>query len=186
MGKPDFSDKNKIRQQIVDKRKFYTPAQLQTMSDEVMEVVELSGAFQDAKNIFLYYGCNREVETKRFIDKWANEKNFYLPVVVGDDMVLRKYSAQTTFKMSNFGILEPEGEDFTDYKKLNLAIVPGLAFDRKMNRLGYGKGYYDRFFKSVNVSKLGVCFDFQLFDNLPSENHDVKMDVLISENELIW
>lgn len=186
MGKLVSSDKDIIRQQILDKRKSFTSSEIQAMSDEVMEVVELSGAFQDAKNIFIYYGCNGEVETKPFIDKWSQEKNFYLPVVVGDQMVLRKYSAQTTFKMSTFGILEPEGNDFTDYKKLNLAIVPGLAFDRKMNRLGYGKGYYDRFFKSVNVSKLGVCFDFQLIDSMPSENHDVKMDVLISENELIW
>lgn len=61
-----------------------------------------------------------------------------------------------------------------------------MAFDRKMNRMGRGKAYYDRFLPKVKVPKLGICFEFQLFDEIPADRNDVKMDYIVSENELIW
>jgi 5-formyltetrahydrofolate cyclo-ligase len=64
--------------------------------------------------------------------------------------------------------------------------VPGIAFDRKMNRLGRGKGYYDRFLSKISAPKIGICFDFQLLDKIPAESTDIKMDYIVSENELIW
>ncbi len=82
-----------------------------------------------------------------------------------------------------FGIEEPTGAEFTDLDKVDLIIVPGVAFDRQRNRMGRGRGFYDRLLKSTpNAYKVGVGFNFQLVDNVPVEPFDVPMDNVIIEN----
>ncbi|MFT4222335.1 5-formyltetrahydrofolate cyclo-ligase [Dysgonomonas sp.] len=179
-------EKNKIRKEIASLKKKYSPDELQSFSDEVLSTLEITGAFQDARTIFIYNSLSDEVQTIDFIKKWKDKKNFYLPVVVKDDIVFRAYNSSTEFRQSSFNILEPIGTDFTDFKKIDLIIIPGVAFDRKMNRLGRGKGYYDRFLNKVSAPKIGICFDFQLLDKIPAESTDIKMDYIVSENELIW
>ncbi|GAB6008730.1 5-formyltetrahydrofolate cyclo-ligase [Dysgonomonas reticulitermitis] len=178
--------KSNIRKEIVHLKKLYSIKQLQSRSDEVLSTLEITGAFQNAKTIFIYNSLSDEVQTLDFIDRWKGQKNFYLPVVVKDDIVFRAYTSSTEFQQSSFNISEPIGTDFTDFKKVDLVIVPGVAFDRKMNRLGRGKGYYDRFLSKISAPKIGICFDFQLLDKIPAESTDIKMDYIVSENELIW
>lgn len=79
-----------------------------------------------------------------------------------------------------FGIMEPSGELFTDYSRITLAVVPGMAFDSHGHRLGRGKGYYDRFLPLLpQAYKIGVCFPFQLVDDVPIEPTDVVMDEVV-------
>lgn len=178
--------KSNIRKEIADLKKVYSINQLQSLSDEVLSTLEITGTFQNAKTILIYNSLSDEVQTLDFIGRWKGQKNFYLPVVVKDDIVFRAYTSSTEFQQSSFNILEPVGTDFTDFKKVDLIIVPGVAFDRKMNRLGRGKGYYDRFLSKISAPKIGICFDFQLLDKIPAESTDIKMDYIVSENELIW
>lgn len=178
--------KNVLRKEINSIKKKYTPEELHERSLEVLSIIEITGAFQGAKNIFIYNSMEDEVQTFDFIHKWGNEKNFYLPVVIDDDIVFRNCTPSVQFKESNFGIMEPVGNNFTEYKKVDLIIVPGVAFDRKKNRMGRGRGYYDRFLKNIKAPKMGICFDFQLFDEIPAEPNDIQMDFVISENEFIW
>lgn len=179
-------NKNLLRREINSIKNKYTSDELHSRSLEVMSIVEISGIFQDAKNILIYNSMEDEVRTSEFINKWKAQKTFFLPVVVGDDIVFREFSSTSQLKESSFGIMEPTGDDFADYKKIDLIIVPGVAFDRNKNRLGRGKGYYDRFLKKVNAPKMGICFDFQLLDRIPAESNDIKMDYVISENDFIW
>ena len=146
----------------------------------------MTDVFQKAKIIFIYNSLKDEVHTKSLIDKWKTEKTFYFPVIDNNNLQFRKYTSDGNMNKSSLGIYEPEGDNFTDYKKVDLIIVPGVAFDRKMNRLGRGKGYYDRFLPKLSAPKAGICFDFQLRDQIPSETNDIKMDYIISENEIIW
>lgn len=178
--------KNKIREEIKQLKSSFTLEDLSKKSEEVISVLEILGIFQEAKNVFIYNSLPTEVDTSSLINNWSDQKNFYLPVVAGNDIVFRRYNPTTKTSISTFGIEEPVGENYTDYKKIDLIIVPGIAFDRKMNRIGFGKGYYDRFLSTVKIAKIGICFDFQLFESIPSEDHDVKMDYIISENDLIW
>ncbi|NDV77421.1 5-formyltetrahydrofolate cyclo-ligase [Dysgonomonas sp. 511] len=178
--------KDELRKRISAEKKKMPKDELAEKSQEVLDIVEMTGVFQSAKNIFLYNSLSDEIQTSAFLDKWCTEKKIYLPVVLGDDIVFRPYSKSTALQQSAYGIHEPEGENFTDYKKVDLVIVPGVAFDRKMNRLGRGKGYYDRFLKKLTAPKMGICFEFQLLDSVPTNENDVKMDYLVSENDLIW
>ena len=82
-------------------------------------------------------------------------------------------------KKGKLNIMEPDGEIFSDYSKIDLAIIPGVAFDHLKNRLGRGKGYYDNFLKNKFIFKIGVCFEFQLLDKIPTTNDDIKMDLII-------
>lgn len=178
--------KDKIRKEITEKKRRYTPEDLLHMSEEVFSVLEITGTFNDSSRICIYYSLSDEVATLPFIDKWKKEKEFYLPVVDNDQIVLRKLNEDTVFERSKIGVMEPIGENINDYSKIDLIIVPGVAFDRKGNRMGRGKGYYDRFLPQLKAPKVGVCFDFQLLDQIPTNEWDIKMDMIVSENDLIW
>lgn len=178
--------KEKIRKEITARKKQYKQEDLLRMSEEVFSVLEITGVFREAAHICIYNAMHDEVATRPFIDRWADKKCFYLPVIENDNIVLRKFGKDLIFRKSYLGVHEPVCENFTDYKKIDLIIVPGVAFDRKFNRLGRGGGYYDKFLPQLKAPKAGICFDFQLLDILPVEKQDIKMDMIISENELIW
>lgn len=155
------------------------------MSDNVFALLEGLPVFTTASNIFIYNSLPDEVQTMNFIQKWNDTKNFYLPVMKGDSLVFRKFHPHTTFSRASLNVLEPDGDDFTNYSDVDIVIVPGVAFDMNMNRMGRGKGYYDRFLSKVDLIKIGVCFNFQLFDNIPSDTHDIKMDYVITDKQII-
>ncbi|BES61090.1 5-formyltetrahydrofolate cyclo-ligase [Dysgonomonas capnocytophagoides] len=180
------SEKEKLRKEIADKKREFTQEDLLRMSEEVFSVLEITGSFRDASTIFIYNSMSDEVATRDFIEKWKHEKNFYFPVVVNNNLVFRHFTENTTYTKSKIGVDEPSGVDFLDFGKIDMVIVPGVAFDRKGNRLGRGKGYYDHFLSGIKAPKVGVCFDFQLYDQVPVSENDVKMDVIVAENDLIW
>lgn len=181
-----IQEKAKVRRGVSILKKNYSSEELYSRSEEVLSVLEITGVFQEAKTIFIYNSLSDEVQTSDFIRRWSDKKDFCLPVVTGDDIVFRRCTPSTDYQQSALGVFEPMGDNFTDLDKVDLIVVPGVAFDRKMNRLGRGKGYYDRFLSKLSAPKAGICFDFQLFDNIPNEPNDIKMDYIISENELIW
>jgi len=179
-------EKDKLRKRINVLKKEYTQDELYDKSLEILSIVEITGIFQEAKKIFIYNNLQDEVHTLDFIRKWEKEKDFYLPVVSGDDLLFRQYSSSSGFKQSSYGIMEPVGEDFTDYNKVNLVIIPGIAFDRHMNRMGRGRGFYDRLLPNLKAPRMGICFDFQLLDKIPAGEKDIKMDYIVSENDFMW
>ena len=105
--------------------------------------------------------------------------------MVGDDLELRIYTGPENMSIcSVYGIEEPTGEAFTDYAAIDFIVVPGVAFDAKGNRLGRGKGYYDRLLPRIpSAYKAGICFPFQLVEEVPAESFDVRMDIIITINE---
>lgn len=172
-------DKKELRKQIKALKKQHTTEQLDAQSKAVMAKVEAHPDFIKANIVMLYYSLPDEVQTADFIAKWRSKKQIILPTVVGDDIVPVKLDDSTTFAKGDFDIQEPQSEPYTgDYE---LIIVPGVAFDKNGNRLGRGRGYYDRFLcNHTKVKKIGICFDFQLVDEIPTEPTDIKMDEIIS------
>lgn len=134
--------------------------------------------FQSAQTVLLYFSMNDEVHTHAFIEKWSGLKTILLPVVTGDLLELRVYTGNNGMATNLYGIPEPQGEAFTDYKQIDLAIIPGVAFDRNGNRLGRGKGYYDRLLPLIKAPKIGICFPFQLIEEIPTEAFDISMNIV--------
>ncbi len=121
-----------------------------------------------------------EVHTHDFIERWSGEKRIVLPVVVGDELELRLYTGPQDLVVGSYGIAEPVGTLFTEYSSIDLVIVPGLAFDKAGRRLGRGKGYYDKLLPHIAAPKLGICFPFQLVEEVPAEAFDFRMDGVIT------
>ena len=145
-------------------------------------MVEELAVFREARTVLAYYALDDEVCTHDFVQRWAEKKTMLLPKVVGDDLTLHPYINILSMKEGAFGIMEPCTPQFTDYAAIDLVLVPGVAFDRQGNRLGRGRGYYDRLFGHLlpaGVRKVGVCYPFQLVEKVPVEATDVCMDCVI-------
>lgn len=153
---------------------------LRSQSDEILALLENHPAFQAAQTVLLYHSLNDEVNTHSFIQKWSNRKRILLPVVKDNDLELCVYTGPEDLKTGKFGIKEPIGVPFTDYASIDIAIIPGVAFDHKGNRLGRGKGYYDRLLRYIPAYKVGICFPFQLIEEVPAEEFDIRMDIIIT------
>jgi len=174
--------KKQLRKKISALKKEFTENQLAEKSTDIYCQIEQDAKFLQAKVIFCYWSMPDEADTRALIQKWYPQKRFILPVVVGNELILREFTGQENMKQEPlFGILEPVGETFTDYKLIDLALIPGVAFDDKLNRLGRGKGYYDRIINLLNsnIPLIGLAFDFQKSDAIPVEEHDRKMSGVI-------
>lgn len=139
-------------------------------------------AFLRAEVVLLYHALPDEPDTDPILADWATRKTLLLPVVKGDKLVVRQYSDAASLCCGAFGIAEPTGEAWTRYDAIDLIIVPGVAFDAHGHRLGRGRGYYDKLLALPQLHqayKLGLCFDFQKVDDVPSEVHDILMDEVL-------
>ena len=108
-----------------------------------------------------------------------------MPLIVGDDLRLLPYEGPESLKPGPFGILEPKVDGIEVPKnEIDLIIVPGVAFDKDKNRMGRGRGFYDRLLSTLNAPKVGICFGFQMIPQVPVEPLDKKMDYVITEDTI--
>ena len=177
--------KKALREKTVSLTKAYSEKELYQFSDDIFQKLEQTEIFKKSKCILAYYSFHGEVHTHDFIEKHVGKKKIILPVVQNDILVLREYKGENDLKKSAYGILEPTGPDFTNFSEIELAIVPGRIFDRKLNRLGRGKGYYDKLLTNLSGYLIGVCYSFQIIDEVPIEPHDFPMHCVISQDEMI-
>lgn len=155
-----------------------------TISANILKRLEDLPEFQRAHTVLIYHSLEDEVYTHEFIQKWSRNKRILLPVVKGYDLELRIYNGQEKMSIGSYGIKEPTGEIFNAYSEIDLAVIPGVAFDMEGNRLGRGKGYYDRFLPYIpSALKVAICFPFQIVEKVPVESFDVRMDIIITANE---
>lgn len=159
----------------------YCDSTLTDLSADILNRLEIHPAFQKATTVLLYHSLKDEVQTHSFIEKWSKDKRIILPVVVGEELELRCYTGEQDLAAGAYGIFEPIGEVFTHYESIDLAIVPGVAFDTRGHRLGRGKGYYDRLLPRINAFKIGVCYPFQLIEEVPAEPFDICMNAIITK-----
>lgn len=158
----------------------YCDSTLQALSVEALTRLEANAVFCEAQTLLIYHSMKDEVQTHSFIEKWSRTKRIVLPVVVGDVLELRLYTGPDDLAVGSYGIAEPIGEPFTDYAAIGLVVVPGVAFDSKGHRLGRGKGYYDKLLPLIAAPKIGICFPFQLIEEVPAEPFDICMDAVIT------
>ena len=147
-------------------------------------VARIKPMLADAKTVVAYYSLPDEVDTHRLIDDLlADGKTVYLPKVISDEeMVLCRYTGAESLREGAYGIMEPVGAPIPAEEVIDVVLVPGMAFDASCNRLGRGKGYYDRFLKTLANPRphlIGVCFDFQKVEVVPTTSCDVKVDVVV-------
>jgi len=145
-------------------------------------VLERIGKEDNCQTILLYHSLPDEVETHALIRTLhAAGKTVLLPTVAGDVLELHIYEGEQALSMGiSYGIQESKGSLFTDYGKIDLAIIPGMAFTVQGDRLGRGKGYYDRLLPQLTCPLIGIAFPFQMVTYIPCEPHDIRMKEVIT------
>lgn len=173
--------KKLLRKQIRAAKTIQEPHTLTANSRILLNQIEQHPHFIAARTILLYHSLSDEVQTHDFIEKWYTQKKILLPVVQGDELELRHYTGKECLSAGSFQIEEPQGEPYTDFQEIELSIIPGMSFDKQGNRLGRGKGYYDKLLPKLTSYNIGICFDFQARENIPTEPFDRRMDEVWTE-----
>lgn len=151
---------------------------------------KLVDACSNFSSVFTYINFKDEVNTTCFIKNMLdNGKRIFVPVCNTENCTMQavEISSLNDLKPNKYGILEPETEFFVNKIKFDAVIFPGAVFDINGNRIGYGKGYYDKFISSLEYTtkKIGICYDFQLLHSIPNDKHDIKMDSIITDTRTV-
>ena len=173
--------KKELRQLIRQRKRQFTQQELGELSLAVVGRLSAHKRMAEAQTVMLYCSLPDEVDTHGLIDTLYGEgKTVVLPVVTGEgEMELRVYHGADSLRRGAFDILEPVGERFTDYNSIDLAVIPGMAFDDSGHRLGRGKGYYRFLVNLPHCYKIGMCFDFQRVEHVPCESTDIAVGEVI-------
>ena len=192
-------DKKSLRKQKMFERESLSEEKLQALSDVITEKVIELDEYKNAESILCFVSCKSEVKTDKLIRQAIKSgKIVGVPKVEGKDINFYRINSLNELEPGYFGILEPrvfqpERESDAERSKPidpsgSLVIVPGLVFDRDLNRIGYGKGFYDRYFSSNKDKcfvKCGIAFEIQLCEHIDADVHDQPLDLLITDKEVL-
>ena len=190
-----FNDKKMLRKEILAKRKNIDTAKKEDMDKKIVDKFYESKYYKEAKNIFIYISYDSEINTKEIINKaLIDNKRVYVPRTEFKTRLMDAVEITSLDNLieSEYGILEPAMEEpHIEPDELDLIVVPGVAFDRNGGRMGYGAGFYDRYFKQISkdnmkkVIKLALAYDFQILEKIPMNEQDVPVNYIITEKEFI-
>ncbi len=173
--------KTEIRKEVGKRIAELTDAEKVSAAQRIKDLIVRIKEFIKAKTVMVYLAKADEVDTSPLIDEARAEgKEVVVPVVEGDNLRVCRLTKE--LEKSDLGILEPVKRDQIDMEDIDLVIVPGRAFAPTGQRIGRGKGYYDRFLSGLdkNVSTIGICFSCQMFPVLPVSEQDKEVSAVIS------
>ena len=175
--------KSELRKTILEQRRALSDEEVYELSTQICNKVKETQEYIEADDICMYMPANNEVDVTYLIeDAWSKGKTVWLPKTAGRRMDFFKFDSTTPLSEGSFKILEPESDIMLDPDDKTLILMPGVAFSMDGGRIGYGAGYYDIYLEQHSDSKkMAVCYNFQIVDELPMEEHDIKPDFIISE-----
>ncbi len=178
--------KKELRRQIKELKGMTPVAVRHVEADMVFNTIKAMPVWKQVQHILCYWSLPDELPTHEAVNQWlADGKSIYLPRVKGDDLEIVPYHGSQSLDDNNqFHIGEPVGEA-VDASCLELIIVPAVALDAKRNRLGRGKGFYDRLLSGTTCPTIGVVCDFQMVEVVPVEAHDRPLDCVVTSDCVI-
>ncbi|MGM9937179.1 MAG: 5-formyltetrahydrofolate cyclo-ligase [Candidatus Ornithomonoglobus sp.] len=183
----DAAAKDEIRNEIKAKRRMLTRDEINEASGRITERILSLDCYKNADTVMSYISAFKEPGTDVIILRlFADNKRVVVPISNTDTFTITPSYLTSPDKLIKgaYGIKEPAECIKADISDIDLALIPGIAFDTKGARIGFGKGYYDRFLAAFKGIKVGICYDFQLLDYVPSSPHDIKMDIIITEKRI--
>ena len=178
--------KQEFRREVSKRRKALETERAVKMSEEITKKVISLKEYKESSLIFVYIDYNNEVQTGMIMEKaWKDGKQVAAPKVNGKEMDFYLLNSKDDLESGYMGIMEPkEGLKKTDAKS-GMMVMPGVAFDRELHRVGYGGGFYDRFLEThPGIKKVAVAYELQLFDEVPHEEFDLSPDLLVTETAI--
>lgn len=185
--------KSSLRKRILALRRAQSSRDIEKKSDNIKGELFTFSTFDEAETILFYLAVKDEVQTEKMIEEsLRKDKRVVVPFIDWQRKEILPSEIKDLAKDVKIGILkipQPKKNFYSPFSpaSIDLVIIPGVVFDRKGNRLGFGGGFYDRFLgKLSDTTKLvGLAFELQLVDNVPSQSHDVAVDYLITEGGII-
>lgn len=184
-------NKKNIREEIIDKRNNLILDIKQNYDSLIFEEIINSEIYKKSKKIFTYISFGSEVDTIKLINySFSNNKEVYVPKTNKQtkDMIALKIHNFNNMSVDKWGIIEPKSVDKANIgTDFDLIIMPGIAFDKQGNRIGYGGGYYDKYISKLNNASnlLALAYDFQIIQDIESESHDIKVDFILTNKGFI-
>lgn len=178
--------KKDIRKSKLAQRRKLTETQVLEMSKHILTSVVSTDIYKASGKLCLYMPIHNEVDVSLLIDRAiSDKKEIFLPKVNGDSMDFYYYDRSVSLLRGAYDILEPESEIILSPDEATLIIMPGAAFSKNCDRIGYGGGYYDRYLERYPyVNTIAVAYDFQIDETLPSEHTDYRPDYIIGEDKI--
>ena len=179
--------KHDVRRRLLNQRQKLEYSCCVRLSDAVQDGVIASAVYAEASALALYAPVRNEVHTDRLLKAaLAVGKRVCFPRLENGLIIFVEVADPCDFQTGQFGIPEPQGRTGINPECLDLIIVPGVGFDRLGHRVGYGLGCYDRVLTECSHAEfMGLAYSFQVVDRLPAEKHDIRLDYLVTEDELI-
>lgn len=174
---------NEIRSIIKKQRLELSQETVKTKSAKVVKSLFSLDFLFDKQNYFIYKSFKNEVETATIINRLKElNKTISYPITLGDYMVAGiPVGKETT--TDKFGVVIPK--NYTVIENVDVAFIPLVACDKNKNRIGFGKGYYDKFLQNKNCIKVGICYDFQVVESITPNATDIPLDIIVTESKII-
>lgn len=190
MDEKIFEQKKLLRKEMRARRKSLSEIERETFSNEIIKKFLVQEIYKTSEVIMAYVSMAEEVQLQKlFVEVFAGKKILAVPLIVGKGkMQAVEVPNFDALQVGDFGILTVRADlrKIIAPEKIDCVIVPGAAFDLNFNRLGLGGGYYDKFLPyAVNAKKIALAYDFQIVDAVPTQPHDFKVDMIISEKRIL-
>jgi len=185
-----YMSKEKTRKEKLSERASLPEDLRETKSHEIRQKLSKLPEFIDAKSVFIYVSANNEVDTEPIIMEMLKAgKRVLVPAIDAEkrEIIASELLDFEELGRGMFGIMEPKKEFLrrTPTKKIDIAIIPGIAFDKNGNRIGYGHGYFDRFLKNVESPIVALAYDFQLVPRITPDIYDIKVNKILTESKVV-
>ncbi len=182
-------DKEAIRERLRKLRDCLSPTEIEERSANITAHLLQEHHYKTRKSIMCYSSFGKEVDTHRLLAQIIEDKgSVILPYTDEKTQKLLTFEVEEldTLIENKFGIKEPDPTKAKPVSKysINLVICPGIAFDKQGHRIGFGKGYFDRFLANLMTINIGLCYDFQIVESIEKQGHDVRMDYIITESRI--
>lgn len=170
---------------LLDRRDSTSYDMIQILSEKIFWRLKKIKQFSDAKSVGCYYSIGSEVQTNDLIKALLSEKKIVsLPQVFDDTMIFRRIEDVTKLEIGNFDIPEPK-ESCPIQETHDVILVPCIGLDNNGNRIGYGYGFYDKYLSKNESTKIALTYSKQIVKSIPNSEHDVKMDWIVTETDVI-
>ncbi len=177
--------REEIRACVKKRREDASKIQAAELSARICERIVAMAEYLKAKRILCYAALPDEVQTGGLLREILRSgRSLYLPRTRGSNLEVAHVTADTKLERGAYGVPEPVTDELADISDVDLVLAPGVAFDREGNRLGYGKGYFDRLLKDCACPKVGLAYEMQMVDHVPEHQGDVPMDKVVTEERI--
>ena len=174
-------NKKELRAQVRARKRAMTGEQIREKSEKLTRLLTETEAYRNARSIYGYLPYNQEVRTVPLLEQALRDgKRVAVPKCYGDEMRFLWIEDLSQVEKGFAGIPEPIADGPVADDETALVLMPGLAFDREGRRIGYGGGFYDKFLaRERNHPTVALCYDFQIFDHLETDEFDVPVDLVL-------